>query len=74
MLLSYLRSMVEGEAIDRVEVKFMPAGHTHVKIDSIFSRCVSSAYLEAQDGLECSLIGKENASSRGVVMLGYTGV
>lgn len=40
ILLGYLGSLVVQGIIGEVEVQFMPVGHTHIKIDQVFSRCV----------------------------------
>ena len=38
IVIGYLASLVGRGIIDEVEVLFMPVGHTHVRIDPVFSR------------------------------------
>lgn len=40
ILLGYLGSLVAQGVIGEVEIQFMPVGHTHIKIDQVFSRYV----------------------------------
>lgn len=61
VLLSYLGSLVGRGAIGRVEVNFMPVGHTHIKLDSIFSRCVYSGLVYGQDRLQASFMARVNS-------------